>query len=98
MFRIRYARLALEHLKDLRSYDRNRVLDEVDECLRWAPGVATVKTKMLHGASPSFEHVKPVWQLRVGDYRVIFDIDEVNRTVIIRAVLYKGSRSTGDIL
>ena len=56
------------------------------------------RREVLVGATPSFEHVQPVWQLRVGDFRVIYDVDEKDRRVTVRAVLHKGSKTTGEIL
>jgi mRNA-degrading endonuclease RelE of RelBE toxin-antitoxin system len=39
-----------------------------------------------------------VWQLRVGDFRVFYDVDEDREQVIIRAIRRKGRRSTKEIL
>lgn len=98
MFTVFFAALAREHLDALRAFECNRILDEIEAQLSTTPHVATTKRKMLVGATPSFEHVPPVWQLRVGDYRVIYDIDLRRRTVVVRAVLYKGTKTTGEIL
>jgi mRNA-degrading endonuclease RelE of RelBE toxin-antitoxin system len=98
MFALVFAALAREHLDELRPFERNRVLDAIAEQLPSSPNVATAKRKMLIGATPSFEHVPPVWQLRVGDYRVIYDVDVRGRVVVVRAVLRKGNKTTGEIL
>jgi mRNA-degrading endonuclease RelE of RelBE toxin-antitoxin system len=98
MFVIVFAALAREHLEALRPFERNRILDEVEAQLVSAPSVPTTRRKMLTGAIPSFEHVPPVWQLRVGDYRVIYDVDVGRRMVVVRAVLRKGNKTTGEIL
>ncbi len=39
-----------------------------------------------------------IWQLRVGEYRIYYDVDERRREVLVRRVLYKGRRRTEDIL
>jgi mRNA-degrading endonuclease RelE of RelBE toxin-antitoxin system len=98
MFTVRIAQLALDQLGRLRAYDRNRVLDEITEQLSHEPAVPTGRPKQLVGTVPSFDHVLPVWQLRVAEFRVIYDVDEEDGTVIVRAVLRKGRRTTGDIL
>ena len=98
MFRLAFAALAREHLEALRAFGRNRILDEIEAQLPSSPNVPTGRRKMLIGASPSFEHVPPVWQLRVGDYRVIYDIDVRKRVVVVRAILHKGTKTTGEIL
>ena len=98
VFAIRIAQLALDHLAAIRASDRNRVLDEMMKQLRHEPSAPTARRKQLLGVVPSFEHVQPVWQLRVGDFRVIYDVDESNDTVIVRAVLRKGRRTTKEIV
>jgi mRNA-degrading endonuclease RelE of RelBE toxin-antitoxin system len=95
---IRYARLAREHLERLRAFDRNRVLDEIDAKLGAGPWPETPHRKQLKGANQSFEHLQPVWQLRVAELRVIFDVAAEERAITIRAVLRKGTRTTGEIL
>jgi mRNA-degrading endonuclease RelE of RelBE toxin-antitoxin system len=53
------------------------------------PAVATRNRKRLESVSPAFEHVPPIWQLRIGEYRVFYDVDEAARTVYVRAVRLK---------
>jgi mRNA-degrading endonuclease RelE of RelBE toxin-antitoxin system len=98
MFSVRIAQLALTHLATIRPYDRNRILDEMTMRLCHDPEEVAPHRKQLSGVVPSFEHVQPVWQLRVGDFRVIYDVDAVNEVVIVRAVLRKGRRTTKEIL
>lgn len=98
MFTIRFAELARQHLAALRLFDRNRVLDEIGSQLRSSPALVTRRRKVLVGATPPFEHVQPVWQLRVGDFRVIYDVNGRERAVVVRAVLHKGRQTTGEIL
>jgi mRNA-degrading endonuclease RelE of RelBE toxin-antitoxin system len=97
-FAVRLAELAREHLADLRPFDRNRILDEIDAQLRSSPNAVTARRKVLVGATPSFEHVQPVWPLRVGEFRVIYDVGGRDRVVTVRAVLHKGNKTTGEIL
>ncbi|MCC6766967.1 MAG: type II toxin-antitoxin system RelE/ParE family toxin [Deltaproteobacteria bacterium] len=98
MFGVRIAQLAVDHLATIRSYDRNRILDEIMTHLRNDPQQETPRRKQLPGVVPPFEHVQPVWQLRVGEFRVIYDVDSSTRLVIVRAVLRKGRRTTKEIL
>jgi mRNA-degrading endonuclease RelE of RelBE toxin-antitoxin system len=98
MFILRLAELAREHLAELRPFDRNRILDEIQSQLRSHPTVEATRRKVLVGATPSFEHVQPVWQLRIGDFRVISDVDGRDHVVTVRAVLRKGNKTTGEIL
>ena len=98
MHDVRFAALAREHLDELRPFDRNRILDEIWAHLRTSPTVVTTRRKMLVGATRSFEHVPPVWQLRVGEFRAIYDVNEAARTVVVRAVVHEGNKTTGEIL
>ena len=53
---------------------------------------------MLIGIEPPWEQSQPVWQLRVGDFRVFYDADETTRVVWIRAIRRKGRKTTKEIL
>lgn len=97
-FEVRIAQLALDHLARLRAYDRNRVLEEIAVQLTHEPTVTTARRKPLASIVPSFEHVQPVWQLRIEDFRVFYDVNEQGATVVVRAVLRKGRRTTGEIV
>jgi hypothetical protein len=46
---------------------------------------------------PPWEHVPPVWQLRVGDHRVFYDVAAEARLVVVRAVRRKGRSTTEEI-
>lgn len=90
--------LAVAELDRLRVYDHRIVLDAIDEQLRYQPTVRTRRRKELINLAPGFEHVPPVWQLRVGDLRVFYDVDEPARVVHVRAVRRKRpEQTTGDI-
>ena len=90
--------LAAEELDRLRVYDHRILLDKIEEQLRYQPTVRTRRRKDLPNLAPGFEHVPPVWQLRIGDFRVFYDVDELGREVHVRAVRRKGpEQTTGDI-
>jgi mRNA-degrading endonuclease RelE of RelBE toxin-antitoxin system len=98
MFGIRYEELTQAELAKLRPYERKRVFDEVDEQLSVEPATPSRRKKKLTGVIPPWEQVRPVWQLRVGDLRVLYDVDEEARAVIINAIRRKGSKTTKEIL
>jgi len=56
------------------------------------------RRKLLEGLVPPWDSVRPVWQLRVGDFRVFYDVDEKAHEVIVRAVRRKGTKKTEEIL
>ncbi len=48
---------------------------------------------------PPWDHVDPVWELRVGEYRVFYDVDQLRAIVSVRAIRHKPPRkTTGEIL
>jgi mRNA-degrading endonuclease RelE of RelBE toxin-antitoxin system len=90
--------LAVRELESLRAYEQRRLVDEIRSQLTHEPGVSNRRRKCLVDLRPSFEHEMPVWELRVGDLRVFYDLHEVEKRVHIRAVRRKrASQTTEDI-
>jgi mRNA-degrading endonuclease RelE of RelBE toxin-antitoxin system len=78
--------------------DRGRILNAVEEKLRLEPARQDRRRKVLVGLVPPWDQVRPVWQLRVGEFRVFYDVDEEQDAVIVRAVRRKGRKMTEEIL
>ena len=98
LFAISFGPEALLELQRLRKADQKRVVDEVEKQLSNEPTKPTRHRKRLVGISPPWDQVRPVWQLRVGDFRVFYDVDQDEQAVIIRGVRKKGRKTTEDIL
>ena len=98
LFTILYDEAAEDDLGAFRAYDIRRILDEVDAQLTTTPLNPSRRKKRLEGLIPPWDSVQPVWQLRVGDFRVFYDVDELQRTVIVRAIRRKGTSMTEEIL
>lgn len=47
---------------------------------------------------PPWDKVRPVWQLRVGDSRVFYDVTEAQRQVVVRAIRRKRTKTTKEVL
>lgn len=93
MYVVEYQPDAVAELHELRAFDRVRVLDAVAKNLTAAPAAVRGKKKLVDlGGGNSIR------QLRVGDYRVFYDVDEEERLVIVRHVRRKGHKTTGEIL
>lgn len=86
---IRVHELAAAELEALRVFDERRIVDEIEEQLSFEPTRPSRRRKCLSSLVPTFEHVPPVWQLRVGDFRVFYDVDEPANQVHVRAVRRK---------
>ena len=98
MYSIEFVEQSLWDLRRLRSVDRGRVLKEVEQKLQVEPARQDRRRKLLAGLVPPWDQVRPVWQLRVGEFRVFYDIDEERAAVIVRAVRRKGRKMTEEIL
>jgi mRNA-degrading endonuclease RelE of RelBE toxin-antitoxin system len=85
---------AAGELKAIRAYDRQRIVDEIGRQLRHQPTAQTRNRKPVPAAAASFEHVPPLWELRVGEYRVFYDVNADTETVSVRAVRHKGQGQT----
>jgi mRNA-degrading endonuclease RelE of RelBE toxin-antitoxin system len=90
---------AHQDLKGIATFYRKKILAEIDGQLQHQPAVPTRNRKKLGEVPADFEHVPPVWELRVGSYRVFYDVDETEQTVNVRAVRFKDQgQTTGDII
>ena len=99
MYRIAYSAGVVRDLSTLRAYDRRRLLDRIEEQLTHHPFEVTRNRKPIFGLEPPWEHEEPVWELRVGELRIFYDLQEAERTVVLRAVRRKPpGRNTEDIL
>jgi mRNA-degrading endonuclease RelE of RelBE toxin-antitoxin system len=91
--------LAVQELDEVRPFDRRKILASIREQLIQQPLEPTRNRKILADVRPSFEFVPPVWELRVGTFRVFYDVDEAARLVHVRSVRRKtASESTKEIL
>jgi mRNA-degrading endonuclease RelE of RelBE toxin-antitoxin system len=98
MFEIRLVQGAVEDLRRLRAHDRVRVVDEIERRLVEQPQEPSRNRKVLTALVPPWEHVPPVWELRVDDYRVFYDVDTRARLVVVRAIRRKGRSTTKEIV
>lgn len=79
-YRIEYSPDAEDHLRRLTARQRTTVLDSVDEQLTHTP------TKETRNRKPMRPNSLAPWELRIGDLRVYYDVDEEPELVLIRAV------------
>ena len=94
MYSIEYAESVADDLGALRPYDHRRVLDQIDSRLATAPARETRSQKIVVGLKPPWEHEAPLWQLRIGEFRVFYDVDESQKLVIVRAIRRKPPHKT----
>ncbi|HEX9736113.1 MAG TPA: type II toxin-antitoxin system RelE/ParE family toxin [Thermoanaerobaculia bacterium] len=94
MYIIEYAAGVAKDLAGLRAYDRKRLLDSIEKQLVHEPNRETRNKKPIPGLQTPWERQEPVWELRVGEYRVFYDVDESEPTVMIRAIRHKPPHKT----
>ncbi len=80
MYTIEYTRRALEDLKTFKKHEQNEILDAVDAQLVYEPMVETHNRKRMR------PNPYAAWELRVGDFRVLYDVDEQVWIVEIQGV------------
>ncbi len=99
MYDIQLVSGAEHDLERLSAFHRNTIIDAVEHNLTHEPTRISRNRKILVGLIPPWTAEPPIWQLRVGDYRVFYDVAEEERVVYIRAIRKKpAGRTTEDIL
>ncbi len=80
-YQIEYTDAAIENLKFLTTRQQRTVLDTVDEQLKYEPLVETRNRKPMEPNSLA------TWELRIGNLRVYYDVEENTVSVVyIQAV------------
>ena len=99
MYTILFSEGTGDDLGRVTASERTRILDRIEVQLRYEPTRRTRDRKILSGLVPPWEHIEPVWELRIGEYRVFYDVDPAESTVFIRAIRHKPPhKTTEDIL
>jgi mRNA-degrading endonuclease RelE of RelBE toxin-antitoxin system len=99
VFQIRFAESVEGDLRTIPVYYRNQILDSIEEQLVQEPETATRNRKLLENLTPPWQTVEPIWELRVGEYRVFYDVSLTESIVYGRAVRKKPrGTKTEDIL
>ena len=83
MFQILLSGDASQHLSEFRKYDQQKIRTAIRTQLTEEPGRKSRNRKLLR-PNPLAE-----WELRVGIYRVFYDIDEADGLVKVKAVGHK---------
>ncbi|MFM7571796.1 MAG: type II toxin-antitoxin system RelE family toxin [Snowella sp.] len=94
IYAIEVTDLAIEELSNIRAFERRPILEAIRQQLTYEPTVITRNRKLLESLIPNFESVPPIWELRVGEYRIFYDVDKAEKIVYIRAIRRKTSEQT----
>ena len=99
MYEIRFAAGVEQDLRRLKAYDRGRILDAIVEQLPYQATTPSRHRKLLVNLVPPWAADPPIWELRVGAYRVFYDVASKEGVVYVRAIrLKRAGKRTEDIL
>lgn len=79
-YTITYTEEALGDLQYFRKPERQFILDEIDRQLSYEPTVVTKNRKQLR------PNQLGEWELRIGKYRIFYDVIEHDGTEVVRIV------------
>ena len=80
MYQIDYTTKAIEELTWFKKYEQNEIIDEIEAQLRYEPTVETRNRKRMR------PNTTAEWELRIGNFRVLYDVDEQARIVDIERI------------
>lgn len=83
MYEVRFSEDAERHLKGFSARDRGTILDSVEEQLVHQPTVVTRNRKLLR------QNPTAAWELRVQEFRVLYNVEETIVTVFVVAIAVK---------
>ena len=99
VYGIQFAKGAEDDLKKLAAFYRNTILNAIERTLESEPTRPSRNRKVLVGLVPPWTAEPPLWELRVGEYRLFYDVADEERVLYIRAIRKKpAGRTTEDIL
>jgi mRNA-degrading endonuclease RelE of RelBE toxin-antitoxin system len=99
MYRLCFAQDTLKDMRRIPAFHRMRIVEAIEAQLTHEPLAPSRNKKLLANLMPPWHAEPPIWELRVGDYRVFYDVAEAEKIVYIRAVRLKPhGLTTGDII
>ena len=82
-YTIEYTASAEDDIVYFRKYEQVLIVDAIDDQLSHEPHLETRNRKELD------PNPLGAWELRIGRYRVFYDVDVVSRSVLVKAVGWK---------
>jgi mRNA-degrading endonuclease RelE of RelBE toxin-antitoxin system len=83
MFKIEFTSEALDDMRQFKKYEKRKIIKEIEMQLFHQPMDITRNRKRLRPNDTA------EWELRIGKYRVFYDVFEEHRVVKIEAVGFK---------
>lgn len=79
-YRIALSRTSLSHLQGFTQREQRIIRDALTEQLSYEPTTPTRNRKEMR------PNLLAIWELRIGDFRVYYDVDEEESVIDIRAI------------
>lgn len=89
MYRLRIISSARVELSRVPVFYRRVIEEAIEKQLVHEPERESKNRKRLQPLIAGFEHEEPLWELRVGEWRVFYDVDPEGPIVVIRAIRKK---------
>jgi mRNA-degrading endonuclease RelE of RelBE toxin-antitoxin system len=89
MYQVDIVSEALEELLEVPIFHRRILQKAIESKLPNEPGKASRNCKKLEPLVTQFAYDPPLWELRAGDWRIFYDLDEEDRRVTVRAIRKK---------
>lgn len=97
MFEIHFTRGAEGDLRGLPALERGAVVEALERSLSGDPDLPAPDRRLLSSLRPPWTIAPPVRELRVGGFRVFYDVDGYGGRVFVRAVGRKAPRRTREV-
>ncbi len=81
VYEVQFTDVALKNLRRYPKQDQRRILDRIEELAADPHTMRNVKRLVEHEVA---------YRLRVGDYRVLFDLDDIIRIIDVIDILPRG--------
>jgi len=84
-WRVELSKSALKHLKNLEEKPAKKILDDLQE-------LEGLKNPCLHqDIRPLVGKLKGFYRLRIGDMRIVFELDRKNKRIGVHSIIHRGS-------
>ena len=95
-FELIVAPSAVREMNEFKPFVRRQIRDSIVQQLPYEPTKPARNRKILSVEDASFDFSPPLWELRIGDYRVFYDVDLDEEVVYVRSVRLKPPHHTTD--
>ena len=82
-YQIEYTESAIDDIAYFKKYERGLIVTAIEEQLTYEP------IREVRNRKPMEANALARWEVRVGKYRIFYDVEVLDRVVLIKAVGWK---------